>query len=295
MKRINHRPLGNTGISVSTIGMGVEHLKRQSTEYIADVVKTAVSHGVNYFDLVWSLPQVIEGVSRGIDSSDDIHLAVHLGSSYRKGKYVKATSTGRAEETFRETLSRLNRDTVSIINLHYVKGLKQWSEISKANGMLDLAVKLRNEGLGKVVAISTHELSVVKLAAEHPEIRSVMYQVNLANHNLEGRDETLRFCIDNGMGVVAMKPYATGNLLKVGRKVKFPEYKTGGYRAELRVPRSLTDVKCLHYSLAQPGVSCVVSGPKTVEELQSTLSYIHSSEEAKGYQSELELLYSQIF
>jgi predicted aldo/keto reductase-like oxidoreductase len=290
---MRNRHLGNTGLSVSTIGMGVEHLKRQSAEYIADVVKTAVSHGVNYFDLVWSLPTVIEGVSQGI-GEDNLHLAVHLGSSYRKGKYVKATSTGKAEETFRETLERLNRDTVSIINLHYVKGLKQWSEISKPKGMLDLAVKLRDEGFGKIVALSTHELSVVKLAAEHPEIRSVMYQVNLANHNPEGRDEVLRFCLDNGIGIVAMKPYAGGNLLKVNKKVKFPEYKTGGYRAELRVPGSLTDVKCLHYSLSQPGVDCVVSGPKTVEELQSTLSYIDSREESRGFQSELEILCNQI-
>ena len=65
---------------------------------------------------------------------------------------------------------------------------------------------------------------------------------------------------------------------------------TGGVRAELRIPSSLTNIKCLHYSLSQPGVSCVVSGPKTVQELRSTLSYFHSSEESRSYQSELVLL-----
>jgi predicted aldo/keto reductase-like oxidoreductase len=64
-------------------------------------------------------------------------------------------------------------------------------------------------------------------------------------------------------------------------------------RAEMRIPGSMTNIKCLHYSLSQPGVSCVVSGPKTVQELRSTLSYLHSSEESRSYQPELALLNSQ--
>jgi predicted aldo/keto reductase-like oxidoreductase len=208
---MEYRPLGNTGLTVSTLGMGVEHLRRQSKEYIAEVVREAVSNGVNYFDLVWSLPQVIEGVSQGIGDNKEIHLAVHLGSSYRDGRYVKARSTRRCEETYRETLQRLDEESVSVINLHYVKGLVQWDEVTKPRGILDLAVRLRDEGLGKIVAISTHSLDVVKLAAEHPLISSVMYQVNMANHGLQGRGEALRLCSDRGMGVVAMKPYAGGN------------------------------------------------------------------------------------
>ena len=290
---MEYRSLGSTGLTVSTLGMGVEHLKNQSTKNIAEVVRNAVDGGLNYFDLVWSLPHVIEGVSRGIGDITDVHLVVHLGSSYRNGKYVKAKGARKCEETFRETLEGLNQDSVSIINLHYVKGFKQWNEVTKPKGVLDLAVKLRDEGLGKLVAISTHALSVVELATRHPEIRSVMYQVNLANQHLQGRDEALKLCKDMGMGVVAMKPYAGGNLLKVNKKVSFPEYKTGGVRAELRIPSSLTNIKCLHYSLSQPGVSCVVSGPKIVQDLRSTLSYFHSSEESRSYQSELVLLNSE--
>lgn len=293
MISMEYRPLGNTGLTVSTLGMGVEHLKWKSKEYTAEVVREAISHGVNYFDLVWSLPQVIEGVSQGIRDNNEIHLAVHLGSSYRDGRYVKTRGTRRCEETYRETLQRLDEDSVSVINLHYVKGLGQWDELTKPRGILDLAVRLRDEGLGKIVSISTHSLEVVKLATEHPEISSVMYQINMANHGLQGRDEALRLCSDRGMGVVAMKPYAAGNLLKANKKVKFPEHKTGGVRAELRIPGSMTNIKCLHYSLSQPGVSCAVSGPKTVKELQSTLSYFRSSEESRSYQSELALLKSQ--
>jgi predicted aldo/keto reductase-like oxidoreductase len=180
---MEYRSLGNTGIKVSSLGLGVEHLKKESSEYITQVIKKAITSGINYFDLVWSLPNVIEGVSEAIIKSD-IHLAVHLGSSYRNGKYLKAKSVKKCEETFRETLDRLNRDSVSIINLHYIKGMKEWNNATKSKGILDLAVRLREEGLGRIIAVSTHDLKVVKKMANHSELASVMYQINMANHLL---------------------------------------------------------------------------------------------------------------
>jgi predicted aldo/keto reductase-like oxidoreductase len=289
---MEYRLLGTTGLKVSTLGLGVEHLKRQSSKYIAEVVQRALSGGINYFDLVWSLPHVIEGVSQGISDEKNIHLAVHLGSSYRNGKYVRAKGVKKSEETFRETLDRLDTNTVSIINVHYLKGLKQWEEVSKPNNILDLAVRLRDEGLGKIIAISTHSLDVIRSSIKNPEIHSIMYQVNMANHNLKGRNEALSHCQNNGIGVVAMKPYAGGNLLKTNKKLNFPDYKTGGLKFSMRVPSSMTDVKCLHYTLSQTGVNCLVTGPKNIEELQSSMRYYSSIEKAKSYQSEITEMFS---
>ena len=287
---MKYRSLGDTGIETSVIGLGVEHLKKRSTDYIAEVVRRAIDAGINYFDLVWSFPHVIEGVAKGVEGVDDVHLVVHLGSSYRKDKYTRAKTVKKCEETFRETLDRLEQDKVSVINLHYIGGIKRWDEVTKDGGVLDLAVRLREEGLGEIIAISTHTLDVVRYAVDHPEISSVMYQVNMANHTLTGRDEVLSYCSENGVGLVAMKPYAAGNLLKTGRKVKFPDYKTGGLKAEFRIPKTITDVKCLHYTLDQPGVNCVVTGSNGIEELESTLRYLTVGDEEKDFTSVLSAL-----
>jgi len=162
--------------------------------------------------------------------------------------------------------------------------------VTKEGGVLDLAVRLRDEGLGEIIGISTHELGVVRCAVDHPEISSVMYQVNMANHTLTCRDEVLSYCSEKGVGLVAMKPYAAGNLLKTGRKVKFPDYKTGGLKAEFRIPKTITDVKCLQYTLDQPGVNCVVTGSNGIEELESTLRYLSATDDEKDYTSELTAL-----
>lgn len=284
---MEYRPLGNTGIDVSVLGVGVEHLKNKSAESIAPVILEAVGHGVNYFDLVWNFPNVIAGVAEGIvGSKGDVHLALHLGSCYREGKYVKSRTPRRCEAVFRESLEQLDTGQV-IINIHYIRNLKEWREVTKPRGILALALRLKDEGLGRAIALSTHDFRVVELAAEHPEIGSVMYQVNMGNHPLEGRDVVLRRCAETGTGVVAMKPYAKGKLLRAGRTVNLSTFDTGGPKRKQKIPLGNTAVKCLSYSLSQPGVRCAVAGIKTIEELFGGLAYIDASETERAYEKEL--------
>jgi len=284
---MEYRPLGGSDLDVSIIGVGVEHLKSGSPEYIASVIREAVKRGVNYFDLVWNFPNVIAGVAEGIANAErDVHPAIHLGSCYRGGKYVKSRTPRRCEAVFRESLERLDLEQ-AIINIHYVRTLEEWSVVTKPNGILDLSLDLMDEGLGKLIALSTHDLRVVKLAAEHPNIRSVMHQVNMANHCLEGRDDAYQRCVETGTGVVAMNPYARGKLLRPGRTVGFSTFDTGGQKHKMKIPKSNTAVKCLSYSLSQPGIACVVPGVKNVEELLGGLEYIQASERDRDYSEEI--------
>ena len=288
---MEYRPLGEIGLNVSVIGVGIEHLKNRPAGDVARIIKEAVGGGVNYVDLVWSLPDVIRGVAQGVgDSREDVHFAVHLGSCHKNGKYMKSRTPQRCEETFRETLQLLDTDHAAVINVHYVKSIKEWDIVTKPRGILDLAVKLRDDGLGRAVGISTHDLRVVELSARHPEIVSVMFQVNMANNGLEGRDDALRLCAENGKGVVAMKPYGSGKLLQAGKKVKFAAYHTAGLRFETRVPEGMTPAKCISYTLSQSGVRCAVVGVKTVEELRGGLAYLAASEAGRDFHGELEAL-----
>ncbi len=287
MEKRNLGELENVGV----IGLGIEHLKKKPHEEIVEVIREAVNLGVNYFDLIWSYPHIISAVGEGVrETRENILLAVHLGSCYKEDKYIRSRTVKRCRETFEEVLETLDTGYVDVVNLHYVSK-KDWQKVFKDGGVHDLARELVEEGKARSIGLSTHDIDIVRQVAPIPEINSVMFQVNMANHNLSGRDEALNLCRKNGKGIVAMKTFVKGKLLKPGKKEKFPGYTTGGVKMTTRIPKGLTSAKCLHYTLSQPGVTVAVPGASSIEELRDCVNYVNVPETGKRYEAELEELF----
>ncbi len=110
-----------------------------------------------------------------------------------------------------------------------------------------------------------------------------MHQVSIANHMYEARNEALRRCNELGVGVVAMKPFAGGLLLKAGKKVKIPAYKSGWKTMVFKVPECATPTKLLSYTLSQRGVCTAVTGVSSLEELTRNLAYSSASAMERDY------------
>jgi len=87
----------------------------------------------------------------------------------------------------------------------------------------------------------------------------------VCRYKIVGDDESralYRECADHGVGLVAMKPYAGGQIF-----VKMPP---------------ISPTQCLAYVLSQP-VSTAVTGVKNVEELRAALHYWVASHEEKDF------------
>jgi aryl-alcohol dehydrogenase-like predicted oxidoreductase len=80
-----------------------------------------------------------------------------------------------------------------------------------------------------------------------------------------------------------MKPFAGGLLLKAGKTVKIPAYKSEWKTMTFHVPAAATPTRLLSYALDQPGVSTAVTGVSSLEELTSNLAYATSSEMERDY------------
>jgi len=280
---MEYRQLGKTDLKVSPIGIGTEHLKKLPAEEIRQIIDFAIRAGVNYFDLVWFLPNIMEGFRQSLQGQRRKPiLAFHLGSCIRNGKYERSRDPAHCEKQLIDFLSQLDFDYAPILNIHYVGSLKVWQQINR-KGILALAERLRDEGLAKVISVSTHDPEVVKLAASTGVIDSIMHQVSIANHIYEARNEALRSCSELGVGVVAMKPFAGGLLLKAGKEVKIPAYKSGWKTMVFKVPEYATPTKLLSYTLSQRGVCTAVTGVSSLEELTRNLAYLSASAMERDY------------
>lgn len=279
---MEYRDLGKTGLRVGAIGLGTEYLNRQPRETVGSVVHKAVEHGVNYIDLPFNFPAFLDNIGAALKGMrEKVIITSHLGSAEKNGQYRKTRSVKECEKLFFDALSRLHTTYIDVANIHFVKNRKQWEEVL-AKGIVDLALQLKQEGKARFIGISTHDPAVAVEAAQG-NIDVVMIQVNMANNAMPGRNEMLAACTKEGVGVVAMKPFAGGKLLQKNRTVSIAAYQTGWKSLKKKIPPVITPVQCINYTLSQVGISTVVPGVKNVEELDSILAFLDATEEEKDF------------
>jgi len=283
---LKYHTLGRTGLEVSEVSIGTEWLEKKSPELITSVIRKAIENGVNYFDIIFNFEEHLTKVSKAIEGHrDDIILVHHLGSSEYKGKYKKNRSIKSCTNTFEKYLEIMKTDYVDIMFVHFVLGPQNFREkILKPNGPLDLALKFKAEGKTKFIGISTHSLGVMEEAVKNGNFDVIMYQINLANNALPNRNEVLALCAQENIGVVAMKPFAGGALLRKKKTVGIGGWRSGGMSLEKKkIPEIASPVKCLHYILSQVGVTTAVPGVSSIQELDEVLAYCSATDEEKDY------------
>jgi predicted aldo/keto reductase-like oxidoreductase len=278
------RKLGRTGLDVGAIGLGTEYLKGQPRETVVSVVGEAIARGVNYFDLVFTFPAYLDNLSAALQGHRDrVFLTGHLGSTEKNGQYNKTRSVKRSETFFLDLLSRLGTDYVDVLFLHNCDSQKDYDQIFRPRGPLDLAHRLQQEGKARFIGFSGHTIATALQAVESGQVDVLMFPINMAGNAVPGKRDLLSTCVAHNVGLVAMKPFGGGKLLSKQRTMRVAKYQMGGQALKLRKPAPITPVQCLSYVLAQVGVSTTVPGCRDVDELTATLAYWQASEEERDF------------
>lgn len=277
------RILGRTGLKVSEIGLGTEYLFRQPKEIVSSVIKEAIKNGINYFDIVFNVSNYIENISAAIKNyKDDIILTCHLGSIEQDGKVRRSRNIKECERTLLNTIKKFGKGYIDIVNIQFVKE-KEYDSIIAPGGLLDLSKKLQQEGKVKFIGLSTHSISIGQKAVKSGYFHTIMNQINIANNGMSGREDFLKICKKEGIGFVAIKPFAGGKLLQRNKTVTIAKYQSGGISLKKKIPGDITPIKCLNYTLSQTGVSTTVPGVKNVYELKEILAFLNASDQEKDF------------
>jgi hypothetical protein len=265
---MEHRRLGRTGLDVSTIGLGTEHLE-QTRENMKEVLRIAINAGVNYIDVLYSDPEASVAFWDSIGPElrhyrDRMILTAHWGPS---DMYRDPAVCQRCLES---ALEHVGNDYFEIVMLTMVDSEETWSGWTQNS--LERLRPYQEQGRVGHVGLSSHAAPIAIKTINSGLIDVLMYPINLLGHDdgdlhREEIEALYRACQEQDVGLVAMKPYHGGTLLVANGR-----------------PSGITPAQCLHYVLSQP-VSTTVPGAKNAEELRAALHYPEATDEEKDYGS----------
>ena len=276
---MEYRKLPNGCEQISALGLGTGGIHKSSQEEIEVVIKEAIKHGINFFDLCAGGKNVYEPFGKAISGQrDKVYFQLHFGAVYKKnGEYCWSRDLETIKSTFEWELNALNTDYADSGFLHCVDEESDIDDIIN-KGIFDYVKGLKNQGVVKHIGFSSHTPSVANKLLDTGVMDMMMFSLNPA-YDLECGDEygigttneraeLLRRCEAQGVGVSVMKPFHGGQLLAD---------KTSPFK------KALTRNQCIQYCLDRPAVLSVVPGVRDLADLYELLKYPSSNAAERDY------------
>lgn len=289
---MKYRKLGRTGIQVSEIGLGCEHLQGMEYGGVKSVLEEALDQGINIMDVFMSEPAVRSHLGDALRGNrSKMVIQGHLGAIWEDGQYARSRDMDKVKIFFDDFMERFHTDYVDIGMIHFVDEQEDLDVIFNGE-MLRYAKDLKKKGVIRAVGLSSHNPQVARKAVETGDIDVLMFSINpaydLLPDNVEidalfspdtFRDDKLNgthparaalyeSCEKTGTAITVMKTLGAGTLLSADRSP---------------FGVALTPVQCMHYALTRPAVSSVLIGCTTAKQVQEAVSYETSSAEELDY------------
>lgn len=275
-----HLPHGNGQENFSVLGLGMGGIQQAGDAEIEQVVRTAIDHGINFFDLCACARNVYAPFGRAIAGQRErVFFQLHFGAVYNAaGEYGWSRNLAEIRRMFAWELKTLGTEYADFGFLHCVDEDADFDDLVH-NGVLDFIKEQKAAGRVRHIGFSSHTPSVANRVLDTGLVDLMMFSINPAYDLEQGQDELgvgsvseraalFRRCEALGVGISVMKPFHGGKLLQAA---------TSPFHA------ALTRYQCLQYALDRPGVLTVLPGVRGMQDLHDLLGFAEAAAEEKDY------------
>lgn len=198
---MQYKNLGQTGLCCSTVSFGGIPIQRSDAANTCAIIDKLIEYGINFID-----------TARGYTVSEE-----YLGAALegRRDKFILATKSmsrdydGMAQD-IQTSLDHLRTDHIDLYQIHNIS-MKDIQSVFSDGGAYRALLDAKSAGKIGHIGATTHSLDVLKLlvSEHHDRIETVMFPYNIVE--TQGHD-ALAEAQRKGIGTIAMKPLAGGNL-----------------------------------------------------------------------------------
>ncbi|MFP4344378.1 MAG: aldo/keto reductase [Anaerolineales bacterium] len=292
--------LGRTGLQVSRLCLGTMNFGPQTEEEESrEIMDRALDLGINFFDTAnvygWETGEGIteqiigRWLAQGGGRRERIVLATKVYGKMGEGPNDQGLSAYHIKRACEESLRRLQTDHIDLYQMHHVDREAPWEEIWQA------MEQLVREGKVLYVGSSNFAGWHIAQALERAERRHFMGLVSEQSlYNLTARTielEVIPAVQAYGLGLIPWSPLAGG--LLAGAVAKAQEGRRASERSQKRLEEYRSQLEAYEAFCAsrgddpalvalawlqhQPAVTAPIIGPRTMEQLESSIAALDIS------------------
>ncbi len=257
MKALEQRSLGQTGISVSCIGLGTVkfgrnlgvkypgHFELPDDKQVSRLLEEAQNLGINLLDTAPAYGKSEERLGKLLRNRDQWIICTKAGEEFDQGVSSFDFSSRHIEYSVKRSLKRLRTDHLDIVLVHS-DGNDE--DIIANSDCFETLQKLKNAGLIRAFGMSTKSISGGIEAVKHCDIVMVTYNPLTAEDGL-----IIDVANNHGKGVLIKKGLSSGHLMSL----------TGDDSDSVK--------DSLDYIFQRPGVSSVIVGTINIDHLRENV------------------------
>ncbi len=284
------RELGKTGLKVSVIGLGCEHLDGKPYSQVEETINAALEQGVNILDVFMPGKEIRENIAKALGNRrKKVMIQGHIGSTDIKQQYDISRDMPTVRRYFEDIL-RIFGGYIDLGMMFFIDSDEDYKNVFETD-FVKYVEHLKKQGCIGHIGFSSHNPATAMKVINTGLPEMLMFSINPAfdmlpseeyifNHFQNGFDpelfrgidpkraELYKLCTQKQIGITVMKTLGGGKLL-------LPEHTP--FAKPLTVPQ------CVHYALSRPAVASVLLGCQTSGEMLNAMRYFELDDSEKDY------------